>query len=77
MLRSSKHHLPGTPLYGQVPFGLLNTGRLLGSNPPESAKARNGLLHSCHVYGLLAKSPRSRRWRATRLGRIAMARLSN
>ena len=33
MLRSSKHHLPGTPLYGQVPFGLLNTGRLLFTNP--------------------------------------------
>jgi len=27
----------------------------------------------CHAHGLIAKVPHSRRWRVTRLGRIAMA----
>src|SRR5437867_7230104 len=40
MLRSSKHHLPGTPLYGQVPFGLLNTERLLRSDPASEQLSR-------------------------------------
>ena len=31
------------------------------------------LLHRCHAHGLIAKFPHSRRWRVTRLGRVAMA----
>jgi hypothetical protein len=31
------------------------------------------LVHRCHAHGLIAKVPHSRRWRVTRLGRVAMA----
>ena len=38
----------------------------------QSAKVSR-LLHRCHAHGLIAKVPHSRRWRVTRLGRVAMA----
>jgi hypothetical protein len=38
----------------------------------QSAKVSR-LLHRCHAHGLIAKIPHSRRWRVTRLGRVAMA----
>jgi hypothetical protein len=38
----------------------------------QSAKVSR-LLHRCHAHGLIAKLPHSRRWRVTRLGRIAIA----
>ena len=38
----------------------------------QSAKVSR-FLHRCHAHGLIAKVPHSRRWRVTRLGRVAMA----
>src|SRR5215510_14092781 len=38
----------------------------------QSAKVSR-LLHRCHAHGLIAKVPHSRRWRVTRMGRLAMA----
>jgi hypothetical protein len=38
----------------------------------QSAKVTR-IFNRCHAHGLIAKIPHSRRWRLTRLGRIAMA----
>jgi hypothetical protein len=37
----------------------------------ESAKVTR-ILNRCHAHRLIAKIPHTRRWRVTRLGRIAM-----
>ena len=38
----------------------------------QSAKVTR-IFNRCHAHGLIAKIPHSRRWRLTRLGRIAMS----
>jgi hypothetical protein len=45
---------------------------LQGDRKRESAKVGR-ILHRFHTHGLVAKIPRSRRWRTTRLGRRLMA----
>ena len=44
----------------------------LGDPKRESAKVSR-ILHRFHAHGMVAKYPRSRRWRTTRLGRRMMA----
>ena len=39
----------------------------------HSAQTTSRLLHRLHLYGLIAKIPRSRRWRVTAFGHRAMS----
>ena len=47
------------------------TDRLRGDPRQHSAQVSR-LLHRLHVYGLIAKIPRSRRWRVTAFGHRIM-----
>jgi histone acetyltransferase (RNA polymerase elongator complex component) len=47
-------------------------GRLSDHAKPHSAQVSR-LLHRLHVYGLVAKIPRSRRWRVTGFGHRVMS----
>ncbi len=40
----------------------------LSDNPKTQSAQVSRLLHRLHVYGLVAKIPRSRRWRASAFG---------
>lgn len=55
---------------------LRTTAMRLSDNPKTQSAQVSRLLHRLHVYGLVAKIPRSRRWRASALGyRIMSASL--
>jgi hypothetical protein len=45
----------------------------LHSDPKKASSQVSRLLHRLHVYGLVAKIPRSRRWRVTPFGNSVMA----
>ena len=52
-------------------------GRSLADDPKKSSAQVGRMLHRLHVYALVAKIPRSRRWRVTRSGfRVMSAALS-
>ena len=52
-------------------------GRSLADDPKKSSVQVGRMLHRLHVYALVAKIPRSRRWRVTRSGfRVMSAALS-
>ena len=44
----------------------------LRENPTQQSAQVTRLLHRLHVYGLVAKIPRSRRWRVTAFGHRVM-----
>ena len=44
----------------------------LRENPKQQSAQISRLLHRLHVYGLVAKIPRSRRWRVTAFGHRVM-----
>ncbi len=52
---------------------LVSTVLRLAENPKSRGAQVSRLLHRLHVYGLVAKIPRSRRWRVTALGHRVMA----
>jgi DNA-binding IclR family transcriptional regulator len=45
----------------------------LSDHPKEQSAQVSRLLHRLHVYGLVAKIPRSRRWRVTVFGHRVMS----
>jgi hypothetical protein len=52
---------------------LASTVLRLAEDPKSRGAQVSRLLHRLHVYGLVAKIPRSRRWRVTALGHRVMA----
>lgn len=52
---------------------LQNTSHMAGLDERRRSAKASRILHRLHVHKLIAKIPRSRRWRTTRLGRRVMA----
>jgi len=53
---------------------LQDSPHLKGITDPHRQSAKvTRIFNRCHAHGLIAKIPHSRRWRLTRLGRIAMS----
>jgi hypothetical protein len=52
---------------------LARTGLRFAEDPRKCSAQVSRMLHRLHVYALVAKIPRSRRWRVTRFGYRVMS----
>ena len=60
-------------LLGELPEHLVRAGFPLAADPAKRSGQVTRLLRRLHVHQLIAKIPRSRRWRVSLTGRRVMA----